>query len=53
MGIRFTGLGIADISIDKIEERLFLIVFQVFQVFKALQRFFIKPLVHAFAYQVV
>src|SRR6185437_16176809 len=53
MSIGLTGLGIANIGVDQIEEGLLLIIFEMFQVAETLQGLFIKALVEAFADQVI
>ncbi|MBN9382618.1 MAG: hypothetical protein J0H74_17780 [Chitinophagaceae bacterium] len=46
MSIGLTGFCIPDIGVNKVEQSFFLILLQVFQIFKALQGLFVKALVN-------
>ena len=50
---RLSAFNIPDVSINQIEERFFLILFEMFQVFKTLQCFFIKSFKSAIALQII
>lgn len=53
MGIDLTGLRIADIGVDQVEEGSLLIVLEMFQITEPLQGLFIEALIEAFVDQVI